>query len=207
MYPFFVAFFVKICYYIPSGESMINTTKLDYAIEEQKSLLNKIKNHLIKIDKYTEENNKLYSKSKELRKNIRYNIWFSILTYLLSFLLLYYLRHNITLNMLLDLLFKTILYITPHINCYYQMKELCNNIKEFNEINKKYIIISQNLFAEKFFLNNAKSDYEKNKINVFLLRKELGSIINVDDKFEEINSEKNNIKILNKNLHNNDYLL
>ena len=186
---------------------MINTTKLELAIDEQKELLNKIKNHMIKIDKYQKKNDELYTKLKELRKDIRYNILFSLLSYLLSFLLLYYLRHYITLNLLLDLLLKIFLYIVPHINCYFQMKDLCDNNKKLVFINDKYINISQKLFAEKFFLNNTKSDYEKNKINVFLLRKELGTIINIDDKFEEIEEEKNKIKILNKNLHKRDYLL
>ena len=180
---------------------MINTTKLDYAIEEQKALLNKIKNHIIKIDKYKEENDELYSKLKDLRKDVRYNVWFSLLTYLLSFLLLYYLRHYITLNALVDLLFKIILYVTPYINCYYQMNNFTCNYKELNEVNKKYIKVSRNLFTEKFFLNNIKSDYEKNKINIFLLRKELGSVISVEDISKEIVEEKNKIKFLNQNLH------
>ena len=180
---------------------MINTTKLDYAIEEQKALLNKIKNHMIKIDKYKEENDELYSKLKDLRKDVRYNVLFSLLTYLLSFLLLYYLRHYITLNALVDLLFKIILYVAPHINCYYQVKELSENNEKLESINNQYVNVSQKLFAEKFFLNNTKSDYEKNKINVFLLRKELGSVISVEDISQEIVEEKNKIKFLNKNLH------
>jgi len=185
---------------------MINTTKLDFAIEEQKALLNKIKNHMIKIDKYKEENDELYSKLKDLRKDVRYNVWFSLLTYLLSFLLLYYLRHYITLNALIDLLFKIILYVVPHINCYYQMNKFTSNYKELDEVNEKFIKVSRNLFTEKFFLNNIKSDYEKNKINVFLLRRELGTTY-VENKLEEINYEKNNIKVLNKNLHKHDYLI
>lgn len=180
---------------------MINTAKLDFAIEEQKALLNKIKNHMIKIDKYNEENDELYSKLKDLRKDVRYNVWFSLLTYLLSSLLLYYLRHYITLNALVDLLFKIILYVVPHINCYYQMKELSENNEKLELINNQYVNVSQKLYAEKFFLNNTKSDYEKNKINVFLLRKELGTTNNIENKLEEINYEKNNIKVLNKNLH------
>ena len=180
---------------------MINTTKLDFAIEEQKALLNKIKNHMIKIDKYKEENDELYSKLKDLRKDVRYNVWFSLLTYLLSFLLLYYLWHYITLNALVDLLFKIILYVVPHINCYYQMNKFTSNYKELDEVNEKYIKVSRNLFTEKFFLNNTKSNYEKNKINIFLLRKELGSVISVEDISQEIVEEKNKIKFLNKNLH------
>ena len=179
---------------------MINFIDINITLEEHKNLVNKINNHLIKIEKYQGLNDNLYNKIKEITKDNRYYIWFSILIYIFCFLCLYYLKHYLVLNKLIKILLNIILNLFSHINCYYQMKNYLHNNKKLEKLENDFQIVSQDLFAEKFFLIQTKKKYETNKYKLFILRKELGLknnyiyTYNINDK-GKILSKKNNLHL------------
>lgn len=151
------------------------------AIKE--NLYNRRKVEEINRDKYQIDNDKLFNAIKNVKKNNKKLYLDVLLIILFSFL-----GVNILLDFNLGLLYEQIIKIfgmfISMTGIYFDLKKVSKNINKIEYLRDKYSIVSQNLFAEEFFLNNTNEKIIENDNKIKLLKEKINQLENNKNEYE-----------------------
>ena len=160
------------------------------------NLINKINKLNNGINKYSFECNKLINNIKEIKKSNNISKLLIILPFILYFLIVYGL-FNFN-GILFEQIIKIIILTIPIMNTYKQAKIINSNRKKLNNLEEEYRYISQDLFAEEFFLKNTKDDILINDEKIDILKEQINNLnYSNNDNSENISSKE---KVLIKKL-------